>query len=90
MENYVFGIDVALAFDPATDLGRIVKKGLDIVLVWMFTSVLNSAVRTIFEIIYKKRQSTGQPLKGFMQVIQIVLWCVAIIVIISILITHLN
>lgn len=82
----LFYILLPLAFDPATDLGRIVKKGLDIVLVWMFTSVLNSAVRTIFEIIYKKRQSTGQPLKGFMQVIQIVLWCVAIIVIISILI----
>ncbi|MBR2424750.1 MAG: mechanosensitive ion channel [Tidjanibacter sp.] len=82
----LFYILLPLAFDPATDLGRIVKKGLDIVLVWMFTSVLNSAVRTIFEIIYKKRQSTGQPLKGFMQVIQIVLWCVAIIIIISILI----
>lgn len=82
----LFYILLPLAFDPATDLGRIVKKGLDIVLVWMFTSVLDSAVRTIFEIIYKKRQSTGQPLKGFMQVIQIVLWCVAIIVIISIMI----
>ena len=82
----MFYILLPLAFDPASDLGRLVKKGLDIVLVCMFTSVMSAAVRTIFEIIYKKRKSTGQPLKGFMQVIQIVLWCVAIIVIISILI----
>lgn len=82
----MFYILLPLAFDPTSELGGIVKKGLDIVLVWMFTSVLNSVVRTIFEIIYKKRKSTGQPLKGFMQVIQIVLWCVAIIVVISILI----
>ena len=32
----LFYILLPLAFDPATDLGRIVKKGLDIVLVWMF------------------------------------------------------
>lgn len=82
----VFYMLMPLAFDPATDLGRLVKKGLDIVLVWMFTSVLDSVIRTIFEIIYKKRQSTGKPLKGFMQVIQIILWCVAIIIIVAILI----
>ncbi len=75
-----------LAFDPTSSLGHMVKKGLDIILVWMFTSVLNAAVRTIFEIVYKKRKSTGQPLKGFMQVIQIILWLFAAIIIIAILI----
>lgn len=81
-----FYVLLPLAFDPASDLGRLVKKCLDIILVWMFTSVLNAAVRTIFEIVYKKRKSTGQPLKGFMQVIQIILWLFAAIIIISILI----
>ena len=82
----MFYILLPLAFDPASELGRFVKKCLDIVLVCMFTSVVSAAVRTIFEIIYKKRKSTGQPLKGFMQVIQIVLWCVAVILIVSIFI----
>ncbi len=81
-----FYVLLPLAFDPASDLGRLVKKCLDIILVWMFTSVLNAAVRTIFEIVYKKRKSTGKPLKGFMQVIQIILWLFAAIIIISILI----
>ena len=82
----MFYILLPLAFDTASDLGRLVKKCLDIILVWMFTSVINAAVRTIFEIVYKKRKSTGQPLKGFMQVIQIILWLFAAIIIISILI----
>lgn len=82
----MFYILLPLAFDPTSDLGRLVKKCLDIILVWMFTSVLNAAVRTIFEIVYKKRKSTGKPLKGFMQVIQIILWLFAAIIIISILI----
>ena len=82
----MFYILLPLAFDPTSDLGRLVKKCLDIILVWMFTSVINAAVRTIFEIVYKKRKSTGQPLKGFMQVIQIILWLFAAIIIISILI----
>ena len=82
----IFYVLLPLAFDPDSDLGRLVKKCLDIILVWMFTSVLNAAVRTIFEIVYKKRKSTGQPLKGFMQVIQIILWLFAAIIIISILI----
>ena len=81
-----FYVLLPLAFDPTSSLGHMVKKGLDIILVWMFTSVLNAAVRTIFEIIYKKRKSTGQPLKGFMQVIQIILWLFAAIIIIAILI----
>ncbi len=81
-----FYILLPLAFDPASDLGRLVKKGLDIILVWMFASVINAAVRTIFEIVYKKRKSTGKPLKGFMQVIQIILWLFTGIIIISILI----
>lgn len=82
----MFYILLPLAFDPTSDLSRLVKKCLDIILVWMFTSVINAAVRTIFEIVYKKRKSTGQPLKGFMQVIQIILWLFAAIIIISILI----
>ena len=82
----MFYILLPLAFAPDSDLGRLVKKCLDITLVWMFTSVINAAVRTIFEIVYKKRKSTGQPLKGFMQVIQIILWLFAAIIIISILI----
>lgn len=82
----IFYVLLPLAFDPDSDLGRLVKKCLDIILVWMFASVINAAVRTIFEIIYKKRKSTGKPLKGFMQVIQIILWLLTGIIIISILI----
>lgn len=82
----IFYMMLPLAFDPATTLGMMVRKGLDIMLVWIFTSTLNSVVRTIFSLIYHKRKSTNAPLKGFMQVIQIVIWIVASIIIVSIII----
>lgn len=82
----IFYMMMPLAFDPATTLGIVVRKGLDVMLVWMFTSAINSVVRTTFSLIYLKRKTSGAPLKGFMQVIQIVAWVVAIIIIVSIII----
>lgn len=82
----VFYILMPLAFRTDSAMAIYVKKALDIALVWMFTSLLNAAVRTIFRLVYHKRKTTGAPLKGFMQVVQIIIWCVAAIVIVSILI----
>lgn len=82
----IFYMMLPLAFDPESTVGILVRKGLDVMLVWMFTSAINSVVRTVFSLIYLKRKTTGAPLKGFMQVIQIVVWVVAIIFIISIVI----
>lgn len=75
-----------LALDESTRVGIVVKKALDITLVWMFASLLNTAVRTLFLVIYHRRKSKNAPLKGIMQVVQIIVWCVAAIIIIAILI----
>lgn len=82
----LFYMMLPLAFDPESVMGRVVRKALDVLIVWMFASFANTVVKTIFMLIYRKRQSTGAPLKGFMQVIQIVVWIVAAILVIAILI----
>lgn len=81
----VFYILLPLAFDPASEIGRIVKTALDIALVWMFTVAINAVVRTVFAVVGNHKK-TIVPLKGIMQVIQIIVWGVAIILIISIII----
>lgn len=81
-----FYVLLPLAFDPASEIGRIVKTALDIVLVWMFTVAINATIKTVFTALHHKHSDSGAPLKGIMQVIQIVVWIVAIILIISIII----
>lgn len=82
----IFYMMMPLAFDPASGVGMIVRKALDVLIVWMFASVTNEAVRTVFSLVYQKRRRKDAPLKGFMQVIQIVVWIVALIFIVGILI----
>lgn len=82
----LFYMLMPLAFDPTSTLGVAIRKGLDVLLVWMFASATNTVVKTIFMLIYHKRERKDAPLKGFMQVIQIVLWIIAIILIVAILI----
>ena len=81
----VFYILLPLAFDPTSEIGRIVKTTLDIALVWMFTVAINAVVKTVFAVVGNHKK-TIVPLKGIMQVIQIIVWGVAIILIISIII----
>lgn len=83
---FMFYMLLPLAFDPASTVGIFVRKALDVLIVWMLASFLNAVVRTVFMLIYHKRKTKDAPLKGFMQVIQIVVWIVAAIVIIAILI----
>ena len=82
----MFYMLLPLAFDPASSVGIFVRKALDVLIVWMLANFANSVVKTIFMLIYHKRKTKDAPLKGFMQVIQIVVWIVAAIVIIAILI----
>lgn len=83
---FMFYILLPLAFDPASTVGIFVRKALDVLIVWMLASFANAVVKTVFMLIYHKRKTKDAPLKGFMQVIQIVVWIVAAIVIIAILI----
>ena len=83
---FMFYMLLPLAFDPASSVGIFVRKALDVLIVWMLANFANSVVRTVFMLIYHKRKTKDAPLKGFMQVIQIVVWIVAAIVIIAILI----
>ncbi len=82
----IFYMMLPLAFDPASTMGLIVRKALDVLIVWMLTNFVNAMVKTVFMLIYRKRKEKDAPLKGFMQVIQIVVWVVAAIFIVSILI----
>lgn len=75
-----------LAFDSASEIGRIVKTALDLVLVVMFSLAINTVVKTIFSTLHHKHHTSGAPFKGIMQVIQIIVWVIAIILIISIII----
>ena len=82
----LFYMLMPLAFDPTSALGVAIRKVLDVLLVWMFASATNTVIKTIFMLIYHKRKRKDAPLKGFMQVIQIVMWVIAIILIVAILI----
>lgn len=82
----LFYMLLPLAFDPESVMGKLVRKALDVMIVWMLVSFVNAVVKTVFMLIYRKRQSTGAPLKGFMQVIQLVVWILGIIFIVGILI----
>lgn len=82
----LFYMLLPLAFDPESVMGKVVRKALDVMIVWMLVSFVNAVVKTVFMLIYNKRQSKGTPLKGFMQVIQIVVWILGIIFIVGILI----
>ena len=81
---FMFYMLLPLAFDPASTMSVIVSKVLDLLIVLLLTSAANTVVKTIFTLIYHKRKTKDAPLKGFMQIIQIALWIVAIIIIISI------
>ncbi len=82
----LFYMLMPLAFDPTSALGVAIRKVLDVLLVWMFASATNTVIKTIFMLIYHKRKRKDAPLKGFMQVIQIVMWIIAIILVVAILI----
>ena len=81
---FMFYMLLPLAFDPASAMGIIVRKVLDLLIVLLLTNAANTVVKTIFTLIYHKRKTKDAPLKGFMQIIQIAIWIVAIIIIISI------
>lgn len=83
---FIFYMLLPLAFDPATALGRVVRKALDVMIVWIMASVINMIIRTVFALVGRKHQNSGAPLKGFMQVLQIVVWVLAIIFIVGVLI----
>lgn len=83
---FIFYMLLPLAFDPATALGRVVRKALDVMIVWIMASVVNMIIRTVFALVGRKHQKSGAPLKGFMQVLQIVVWVLAIIFIVGVLI----
>lgn len=48
--------------------------------------LVNTAIGSLHDIIYVRAPMGHKPLKGFVQVVQLLLWCVAVILIISVLI----
>ena len=82
----IFYMLLPLAFDPTSHLGRVVHKALDVMIVCIFASLINTIIRTIFALIRHKHQNSGAPLKGFMQIIQIMVSLLAIIFVVGILI----
>ena len=83
--SIVYSISEAAGVPRKSELGHFVKKVLDVVLIWMFTSLSSTIVKVIFETAASRKRGGG-PLKGIMQVIQIIIWCIGLIVIISVLV----
>ena len=82
----IFYMLLPLAFDPASQLGHFVHKVLDVMIVSVLAVVVNTVIRTIFALIRRKHQNSGAPLKGFMQVLQLMVWMLAAIFIVGIMI----
>jgi miniconductance mechanosensitive channel len=83
---FIFYMLLPLAFDAATPLGVLVRKALDVMIVWILASVVNMIIRTIFAVVGRKHQNSGAPLKGFMQILQLIVWLLAIIFIVGVLV----
>lgn len=81
-----FYLLLPLAFHADSELGHFVKKALDLILIWMLTALANTVLKTVFEVVRGRTNTGASPLKGIMQVIQIVIWCIGIIIMISVLV----
>ncbi len=74
-----------LALGHDADVLRIARKVWTVVFVLAFTSFGNTLLKTIFELLERQQSLEGKPMRGVMQILQIALYLVATIIIVSIL-----
>ena len=73
-----------LLFVNEGKLAKAFVKMLNISFVLLMVGLANNAVKVLFEIFYRRRDYRNKPLKGMMQVLQIIIFVVGIILIIAI------
>lgn len=81
---YVF-IPVAFAETSSSTLGFIQRVCLIYILI-TFLSFINSFLKAVYAVYSEKEQLRDRPLKGMLQTVQVILWFVGAIVVVSILI----
>lgn len=65
-------------------LAKAFVKLLNVSFVLLMVGLANNAVKVLFEIFYRRRDYRNKPLKGMMQVLQIIIFVVGIILVIAI------
>ncbi|MBQ6604976.1 MAG: mechanosensitive ion channel [Tidjanibacter sp.] len=73
-----------LLFVEEGSLAKAFVKLLNVSFVLLMVGLANNAVKVLFEIFYRRRDYRNKPLKGMMQVLQIIIFVVGIILIIAI------
>ena len=73
-----------LLFVEEGGLAKAFVKLLNVSFVLLMVGLANNAVKVLFEIFYRRRDYRNKPLKGMMQVLQIIIFVVGIILIIAI------
>ncbi len=73
-----------LLFVEEGRLAKIFIKLLNVSFVLLMVGLANNTVKVLFEIFYRRRDYRNRPLKGVMQVLQIIIFVVGIILIIAI------
>lgn len=63
----------------------LLERLLDIILIWTFTAFLNELLKTVFNLFESRNTMQGRPLKGVMQILQIALYLIAVILILSVI-----
>ena len=81
---YIF-IPVAFAETSSSTLGFIQRVCLIYILI-TFLSFINSFMKAVYSVYSEKEQLRDRPLKGMLQTVQVILWFVGAIIVVSILI----
>lgn len=81
---YIF-VPVAFAETSSSTLGFIQRVCLIYILI-VFLSFINSFLKAVYVVYSEKEQLRDRPLKGMLQTVQVILWFVGAIVVVSILI----
>ena len=81
---YIF-IPVAFAETSSSTLGFIQRVCLIYILI-TFLSFINSFLKAVYTVYSEKEQLRDRPLKGMLQTVQVILWFVGAIIVVSILI----
>ncbi len=77
---------IPLAIEPETKSSTIVHRVLDICLTILLLSFVNTVFKVLFNILNHNKNYRARPLKSLLQVIQILLFCIGCIIVVSIVV----
>lgn len=82
----VFYLFMPVLFDDSSKLQLLFKRAIDIVSVVLFVRLVNSLLRLSYTVLDRRGRFRNRPLKGLFQIVQITVWLIAAIVVVSIVI----